>query len=237
MSIWAQCHGHEHIRPLNVSPWRVVEAQHVLSSRDLVNTPEEHDVLETLLEHSKPWINPEKDYLIFTPFRYPPLQYGSRFGRSVEPSLWYGSMMLETAFAEVAYYRGMFFQDTEADLGYIDLMLTAFRAVIKTKQGIDLTEPPFETHRETLSSKLSYESTQNFGSSMRSAGVEAFVFYSARTLEASKNVGVFMPSVFVKTKNQYTFDHQTWQCMANKAGVEFVRQELAGHVRYYFPGL
>jgi hypothetical protein len=37
-----------------------------------------------------------------------------------EPSLWYGSLSLKTALAEVAYHRLKFFKETQANLGYIE---------------------------------------------------------------------------------------------------------------------
>lgn len=233
MTIWEACDGVKHIQPIAVQPWRVVEAQHVLSSRDLVNTPEEHDLLEELLEESKPVINKMDDYLIFTPFRYPPLKYGSRFGRNFEPSLWYGSQELKTAFAEVAYYRLMFLNDSEADLGYIELSLTAFNAAIKTSRGLNLTKLPFVEHRQNVSAKNTYQYSQELGSSMRSADVTAFIFYSARDDEG-QNVAAFTPKAFVKIKNRATFNHQTWQCIADKSVVEFTRQEFVGKKRYSY---
>src|SRR3990167_6415078 len=160
MNIWKLCDGGNHIISLHAEPWRVVEAQHILSSRDLVDSSEEHDLLETMLEASKPPINTEKHYLIFTPFRYPPLAYGSRFGYTYEPSLWYGSVTLETAFAEVAYYRHRFFKDTEAELGYIEISVTAFSADLQTNFGIDLTERPFSQYTPHISDKNSYRSEE-----------------------------------------------------------------------------
>ncbi|MCV6615090.1 MAG: RES family NAD+ phosphorylase [Cellvibrionaceae bacterium] len=37
-----------------------------------------------------------------TPFRYPPLAYGSRFGSTLERGIFYASQELATAFAESA---------------------------------------------------------------------------------------------------------------------------------------
>src|ERR1700722_16404559 len=116
MNIWERCNGLSYITPLQCNPWRVVEAQHISSTRKLVDTAAEHEVLENLLEESKPAIDKNTDYLIFTPFRYPPLKYGSRFGSRLEPSLWYGSLDIATALAEVAYYRLLFLNDTAATL-------------------------------------------------------------------------------------------------------------------------
>lgn len=80
MSIWNECEGIKFRKFVTLEPWRMVEAQHISSSRDLVESREEHDLLEQLLENTKPIISNTKHYLIFTPFRYPPLAYGSRFG-------------------------------------------------------------------------------------------------------------------------------------------------------------
>jgi len=46
------------------------------------------------------------DYLLFPPFRYPPLKWGSRFGTEYQRGLFYGSQLLATALAEVAYIWG-----------------------------------------------------------------------------------------------------------------------------------
>ncbi|MCC3263614.1 RES family NAD+ phosphorylase, partial [Paenibacillus polymyxa] len=65
-------------------------------------------LLEELIETSKPQLPPSTEtlhYLLKTPFRYPPLRWGSRFGRRHEPSLFYAALRLETAMAEAAYYR------------------------------------------------------------------------------------------------------------------------------------
>jgi hypothetical protein len=218
MNIWEICNGINYIKPVSAEAWRVVEAQHILSSRDLVDSIAEHDLLEEMVEASKPDIEKLRSYLIFTPFRYPPLKYGSRFGQTFEPSLWYGSFKLETAFAETAYYRRMFLKDTEADLGYIDFMITAFNTVLTSKLGIDLTKEPFDAYSALISAKDNYQYSQTLGSSMRHSGVETFIYYSARTEEKSQNVAAYTPNVFGKIQTQ-----QTWQCIANSSTVEFTR--------------
>lgn len=234
MTLWDVCEGSAHIHALSIKPWRVVEAQHILSARDLVDSREEHDVLEALLEDSKPSITKDKPYLIFTPFRYPPLKYGSRFGRAYEPSLWYGSLSLKTAFTEVAYYRFQFLHDTTADLGYLDISMTAFTAFIQTQNGIDLCQPPFDNYREAISSKHDYTHSQPLGTAMRAHNVHAFLYYSARTSESKKNVAVFHPSVFRMKHNLYINDQQTWLCVASKHTIEFTRIGILGRERLLF---
>ena len=234
MNVWVLCDGVKHIKPLAVEPWRVVEAQHVLSTRDLVDTASEHDMLEALLETSKPFIHKDKNYLIFTPFRYPPLKHGSRFGRMFEPSLWYGSLQLETAFAEVAYYQMLFHKNTSAQLDYIEMALTAFNTSLKTQHGIDLTEAPFYPYTHNISDKHSHVTSQMLGSLMRESQVAAFIYFAARTQHPSKNVAAFTPEVFSKKHNQYVFHQQTWTCMASTHTVEFTRMDVSGKKRYSF---
>lgn len=64
------------------SVWRMVEVQHIASTMKIVDNDAEQDLLETLLEGSKP-AQPASalvlDYLLATPFRYNPLRGGSRF--------------------------------------------------------------------------------------------------------------------------------------------------------------
>lgn len=226
MSIWSECDGINWRTSLDLEAWRMVEAQHISSSRDLVECMEEHALLEELLENSKPPIANSKHYLIVTPFRYPPLQYGSRFGKAYEPSLWYGSLNLYTTMAEVAFYRLKFFDDTLANLEYIEIPMTAFKAYIKTENAIDLTEPPFKAYQDKISNKTHYEYSQELGTQMREAKIDAFIFTSARDKTFGKNAAAFTPDVFKMRDNQYISNMQNWRCIANKNVIEFTRDEV-----------
>lgn len=234
MSIWDECEGITCRRHLDLESWRMVESQHVSSSRDLVETREEHDILEALLENSKPQATNNKHYLLFTPFRYPPLAYGSRFGNRFEASLWYGSLNLHTALAEVAYYRLKFFDDTLANLEYIEISMTAFKAYLQTEHGIDLTQHPFKTHQDDISNKTRYDTSQRLGSAMREAGIKAFLFTSARDKKCGKNVAAFTPEVFKMKDKQYITAMQNWRCIANKHVIEFARDDITGRTHQEF---
>ena len=226
MSIWNECEGINFRKFFELEPWRMVEAQHISSSRDLVESREEHELLEGLLENSKPKIANYKHYLIFTPFRYPPLAYGSRFGTNLEPSLWYGSLNLHTTLAEVAFYRLKFFDDSSANLEYIEIPMTAFKAYIQTENGIDLTERPFKSYKEKISNKTSYDCSQKLGTEMREAKIDTFIFISARDNKFGKNVAAFTPEVFMIKDKQYISNMQNWRCIANKNVIEFSRDEI-----------
>src|SRR5438067_1217618 len=152
-SIWTRCAGTSELRALRLSPWRAVEAQHQVSTRKLVDTAEEQMLLEELIDRAKPpdMTRGKLHYLLATPFRYPPLRHGSRFGRRHERGIWYGSETRRTMFAEVAYYRFVFLAGTRADLGALTTQLTAFTVRAHSARGIDLVSAPFDAHRRTIS--------------------------------------------------------------------------------------
>ena len=117
-NIWTRCAGDSELRALRASPWRAVEAQHQVSTRKLVDSADEQALLEELIDRAKPpdMTGGKTHYLLATPFRYPPLRHGSRFGTRHERGIWYGSETRAAVFAEVAYYRLLFLEGSRANL-------------------------------------------------------------------------------------------------------------------------
>lgn len=226
-SIWMRCGGSSNLRRLEGDAFRVVEGQHRISTRKLVDTDAEQALLEELIEGAKPPPpagTGRLHYLLSTPFRYPPLRHGTRYGARSERGLWYGSETVETAFAEVAYYRLVFLEGTAADLEPLEVELTSFRVHVRTEKGVDLTAPPFDAHRRTLASPTRYDATQRLGHEMRAAGVEAFRAPSARDRGGGTNVALFTPAAFASRTPR---DLAGWYCIATHAGVE-VRKRTFG---------
>jgi hypothetical protein len=234
-SIWTQCAGSSRLRRFSFAAWRVVESQTITSTRKLVDSDEEQALLEELVEGAKPPVPQTLDlrglhFLLFTPFRYPPLRHGSRFGTRFERGIWYGSRDLDTAFAEVAYYRLLFLEGSAADLGTLTVDLSAFQAAIRTRRGIDLTAAPFREHTARIASKTSYAASQKLGREMREAGVEAFVFVSARDPRRGDGVGLFEPA-FARRKPTVP---ETWVCSAARGKVEFLKKDVFSARRLAF---
>jgi hypothetical protein len=233
-SIWTRCAGASKVRPLGVSPWRVVEAQHQVSTRKLVDSAEEQILLEELIDRAKPPYTtpppPRLHYLLATPFRYPPLRHGSRFGRRHERGVWYGSETRRAAFAEVAYYRLLFVEGTSAPLELVETQLTAFTVRARSTRGVDLAMPPFDVYKRAIASPTKYDASQPLGSAMREAGIELFRFPSARE-PGGINVGVFDPSVFGNSKPR---EFETWHCVATRARVELAKRDFASWARETF---
>lgn len=221
--LWLDCQGEQHIKPLQTDVWRCVEDQGRSYTRKLVSSEEEHDILEELLEKkSKPPIKysvKNLHYLLYTPFRYPPLKYGSRFGSQHELSLFYASLEEKTALAEKAFYSLCFLHSSDAELHGFTKGLTSFKASIDTSRGIDLTQKPFSKHTPKISAPESYVVSKKLGTDMRQNKIEAFIFHSSRQT-LGKNMGIFSPCVFKKNEQlEKSFVH--WNCFISKDGVEF----------------
>jgi len=223
-SIWTRCAGDSEIRPLRLSPWRVVESQHQVSTRKLVDTLAEQALLEELIDRAKP---PDVTfgrlhYLLATPFRYPPLPHGSRFGVRHERGIWYGAVALSAAMSEVAYYRLLFLEGTSANLGTVAAELTAFTVRVSTPRGVDLVGPPFDAFRAAIASPADYAATQTLGEAMRVAGVDAFRYPSARDPNGGVNVGILTPAAFGRAQPR---GFSTWWCTATADRVELIRRD------------
>ena len=233
-SIWTRCAGDSELRALRLSPWRVVESQHQVSTRKLVDSADEQALLEELIDGAKPpdLTRGRLHYLLFTPFRYPPLAHGSRFGRRRERGIWYGSLERRTAFAEVAYYRLLFIEGTHASLGTITTPLTAFRATLRSARGVALDAPPFDAYRDVIASPVSYTETQLLGDAMRAANVDAFRYPSARDVTGGVNVGAFTPAVFARTRPTSL---ESWHCAASRDRVDITAGNYFTHDTFAFP--
>jgi len=209
----------------------------MVATRKLVDSDEEQALLEDLIERAKPPARREPEfeglhYLLATPFRYPPLRHGSRFGTRAERGIWYGAETQRAAFAEVAYYRLLFLAGTTADLAPMMLELSAFQAPVNTAAGIDLTRPPFAEHEAILSSPVSYAETQQLGQEMRRDGVEAFRYVSARDRERGINVALFSPCAFAARRPRVP---ETWFCVIAPEEVEFSKKDFFERRVYHFP--
>lgn len=230
MNLWTQCEGVAHCRSLTGTGWRVVESQFVNSTRKLVDSDEEQAVLEALIDGVKPALDPEiarlgLHYLLFTPFRHPPLRNGSRFGTRMERGIFYGAKKLPTAFAEVAYYRMVFLSGTEATLGLVETPLTAFSFRVRARRAVQLVEPPFDAHRKSISSPTDYAVAQELGRGMRKDGVELATYVSARDPDGGVNWAIFSPVFPAKTPEPQA---QEWQCNATREVVELKRKNPVG---------
>jgi hypothetical protein len=201
---------------------RLVESQEQVATNQLVASLDRQALLEDMLEATKPRLRKGTEslhYLLATPFRYPPLKHGSRFGMRSEPSLFYGSLAIQTVLAEAAYYRFVFWHGMATPpAGKLDTQHTLFGAAYRTGQGLQLQEPPFADHRAALASPSDYRASQALGTAMRTAGIEAFEFVSARDPQGGINVALFIPKALAK---KAPVSQEAWLCELTGERVRF----------------
>ena len=126
-------------------------------------------------------------YLLFTPFRYPPLRHGSRFGTRAELGIWYGSRARATAFAEKAYYLLLFLEGTSAELTPLETDVSIFQAAYETRRGVDLTRGPFARYGALISSPRPWAAN-------RLELIAAAIATAAATTRRVRFIALFLPA-------------------------------------------
>lgn len=190
---------------ITAGAFRIVEIQTRKAILKLVDA-EEAEILDAMLEVSKPPI-PEAvedfDRLIFTPFRYPPLKHGSRFGYRAERGIWYGAEELKTALCEVSYYKFRFFEESPEMRrgGSIIFDWTSFHVKVASTKSADLCTGQYKAQKARVSSPTTYRYSQPLGTALRSKGIELIKFFSARDPKGV-NIAAFEPNIFSSPKNR-----------------------------------
>lgn len=213
--------------------WRVVEAQHQVSTLKLVDSIEEQALLEELIEQTKPLVPPEcrhLDYLLATPFRYDtPYPRGSRFRRPGKTfGVFYASEEPETAIAEMAFYRLLFFAESPGASWPTNAgEYTAFAASYRTRRAIDLTRPPLDEDSAYCTGPIDYSACQDVADAARAADVQIIRYFSVRDPHRRINLALLVCTVFTSPAPT---SRQTWRIQLGSSGVhalcEFPRIHL-----------
>ena len=209
-------------RRLSGLAWRAVEAQHRVSTMKIVDTLDEQALLEDLLEATKPPVPAEcrhLHYLLATPFRYGAVYpKGSRFRRAGRTlGVYYGAEEVETAVAEMAFYRLLFFAESPDTPWPLDAAeYTAFSAAVETNRAIDLTVPPFVAHRSIWTYPINYEPCQALADAARSGNVSVIRYESVRDPKHRVNLAVLVCAAFA---DDAPVDRQSWRIRLAPTGV------------------
>ena len=202
---------------------RLVESQEQVATNAVVDSAAEQHVLEQVLERTKPPLRTGTEkahYLLQAPFRYPPLAHGSRFGSRFEPSIFYGSLKERTVLAEGAFYRFWFRAGmSRPPAKPLRTQHTVFKAGYRTARGFRLQDPPFNAYADVLRDASSYRETQALGTAMRTAGIEAFEYVSARDPDAGLNVALFQPRAL--SPRDRILGREEWACTTDSARVVY----------------
>lgn len=214
----------------------MVEAQHVVSTSKLVDSLAEQQVLEQVLEDTKPPVPPEcqhLDFLLFTPFRYGRYPWNSRFRRIGEtPGVFYGSEEPITAAAEVAWGRKNFFEGSPAtpmpkEAG----QYTAFCVSVDTPIAIDLTAPPMSQHAELWKDPNDYTACLDLADSARQDGAEVIRYESVRHPDGLANVAVLTCQAFSLPT---PIDRQTWHFVLRSGRTQVICEHPKSATEFEF---
>jgi hypothetical protein len=205
----------------------MVEAQHTASTMKIVDTDDEQNLLEFLLEGSKPALPATAkglDYLLATPFRYHPLRSGSRFRSITDPGVFYGAESVRTASAELGYWRWRFLKDAVDLVKLQPVAHTAFSADIKT-QVIDLRVSPLSAQAASWLHPSDYSATQALAQVARSAQVGGIQYTSVRDPKPAWCLALLTPQGFAKPKPNPLM--QTWWLAVDQTGVSWRRDNAS----------
>ena len=205
----------------------MVEAQHTASTMKIVDDVDEQNLLESLLEGSKP-VSPssvaELHYLLATPFRYAPWRGGSRFRALTDPGVFYGAESVRTASAELGFWRWQFLKDA-VDLEKLEPVAhTAFSAEIRT-QLVDLRQPPFSVNAAQWQHPSDYSATQAFARAAREANLGGIQYLSVRDPRPAWCMALLTPQAFAKPKPNPLM--QTWWLSVQADSVSWRREQQA----------
>lgn len=215
--------------------WRVVEAQHKVSTAKLTDTAAEQALLETIIEETKPAIPPEcrhLHYLLATPFRYgSPYPIGSRFRKAGRtPGVFYASENVDTAIAELCFARLLFFVESPdtrwpAEAGEY----TAFAIDYATTNAIDLTLLPLSDRAAIWTHPTRYEGCQELAEIARQSGIELIKYASVRDPQHKGNLAILHCTVFERPE---PVDRQTWRILLGRNGARALCEMPAGAIDF-----
>ncbi len=208
----------QRLRSARATLWRGVEAQHRLATMKLVDSAAEQEVLEAALEKSKPPVPRGAErlhYLLVTPFRYVS-PWPSRFRAGGEGGVWYGAERLDTACAEVGYWRWRFAHDSDGLRGQRVLSeLTFFQAHVAGRV-VDLTRAPWTGHERDWMHPSDYGACHALAHAARAARAAWIRYRSVRDPRHGRCGAVLeLAALAIGDLTR----QQSWACRAQADGV------------------
>jgi RES domain len=205
--------------------WRLVEAQYPVSTRKLVNSLAEQEILEGLIDETKPPVPDEcqgLDERLSTPFRYRPYPRGSRFRRAgPTPGVYYAAEEQGAAAAEKAFYQLLFYAESpDTPRPANPLICTAFSVQVFSHRALDLTQPPLATDAPIWRHPIKYDPCQALAAAAREADAEILRYASARDPAGGICIAVLTCAAFAALSPQ---DFETWRVGVSPSGAYALR--------------
>ena len=202
--------------------YRMVEDQSFAATSTLVDDFQQQDLLESLLDTAKPKYKQDvepRHYLIATPFRYPPLKWGSRFGNRIMPSYFYASEDEHTVLVECAYYRFLFMAAMATPYpGTIRSKYMMFSVKVDSNHCADLTTITTPDIVTRLTHKQDYGFTQQLGKTLTEQHNTKVIRYHSARQQNAINVAVAKATEISSQKPQ---DCVNWHCITTNDSISY----------------
>lgn len=225
-ALWRPEWVEEFTAELSISMFRMVETQHTAATMQLVDSAQEQDLLEQMLETSKPPLPLQAQglhYLLAAPFRYLP-HTGSRFRNLNMPGIWYGADDPYCACAEIAYWRQRFLLDSvglcKQQISSEHSMYEAFVAGC----AIDLLSQPWLQAQSNWTDPSDYSETQKLGGLVRNSERVKWIRYASVRAATHTCAAVFDPRCLKMVTPENQYDH--WHCLTTQDKVSFSNGRL-----------
>src|SRR3954466_1989802 len=221
-------------RTLSGLCWRVVEAQHRVSTLKLVDTLAEQELLERLIEETKPAVPLEcrhLHYLLATPFRYgAPYPLGSRFRRAgLTPGVYYASAKPATAIAEITFYRLLFFADSpDTPWPQNAAEFTAFSVRYASRRALDLTASPLSRDK-AWTDPTDHAPCQALADAARDCAADLIRYQSVRDPADGANIAILRCAAFAA---RAPADRQTWRIQIGPSGARALCEFPEGRLEF-----
>jgi hypothetical protein len=222
------------LRPYRGRVYRIVEAQHRISTNRLADSNADQALLEMLADEVKPTM-PETarhlPWLLASPFRYG-LGRPSRFrAADVLPGIFYASEAIETAVAEAAHWRMVAFSRSPGfHLPRTPTPMSAFSTVVTTDRLLDLLGGALAAQRAHWVHPSDYSQTQALAEAARALNTGAIRAPSAR-LDGGVNVAVLDPAALSLNARP----HSSWAFLVTRDGLLAIRELSDQTMRFTTP--
>lgn len=223
-----------HFVPYQKTVWRLVEAQHRISTNRLAANADDQNLLEQLVDATKPTLPAAArglHFLLSTPFRYGYAK-SSRFRRARQrPGIFYAAETIATAIAETAYWRLLFFSRSPGFKPPSNVVEhSAFTVPLKAARAFDLSKAPFVNHALAWMHPTAYGPCQTFADQARRIDAQLIRYASVRDPAHHANIALLDPAGFASANPTIG---QTWH-FRYEAGVMTAFAALPSNERYTF---
>jgi hypothetical protein len=223
-NIWTPAELSSNATSLSGRCWRIVEAQHQVSTMKLTDSLDDQNTLENIIDETKPPIPPGcegLDFLLMTPFRYSASNpWGSRFRRPNAPAgVFYASEHPNTAIAEMAFHRLLFFSESpKTPWPQNPGEYSAFAAEFRSDRALDMTDSPFLAE-SSIFEPATYYASQAFSDVARKANIQIIKYPSVRDPNRWSNLAILEPAAF---SNSEPVERQSWRLHLDANGARAV---------------